>query len=343
MKKNMFIIICIIIALLSIVNIYGYINNAKVSKYIEDSSNLRRKISIIDDFRSTVVEASQFQKLYVLTKKDIYKDGFNKSISSIYNQIEDLYNKGYIDNSYREKLTYSVDEYKALSINALNQTSNYVIAPEVENQILKLNTTQLQVLHEVTIGIASESEHLETHNKDVSLSSSIQNKLIQGVSSIITILVSGFAYYFKTKFKIDDKEIEKVIDYLTKSESDHSADKPNTNPSNSNLVDFDSISTLKDRIYENEILLSNANLLYKQSIKFQSQCNKSELILKEIDIYISKLRIKLDDINDYPNLAQKIILDDIERQLYEFKILFKSLPNYNDFILDISKNMINKK
>lgn len=342
MKKKMFIGISVIIGMLFTINIYGYINNVKVSKYIEDSTILRKKIMVLDEFRSDIVKTSQLQKLYILTQKQSYKDSFDKNIKSIYSQIDSLYSKGYISKYEKDKLTYTMNEYEQLSLDSLNYPSNYIIEPQLEKQITRFNASQLKILHEVTMDISSENEDLESTNKKVSNSSNIQTKLIQGVSSIITILVSGFAYYFKTKFKIDDQEIEKIVDYLTNSESN---DLPkSTIPENKSIdvSEIDYLSQLKDKICENEILLSNANLLYKQSIKFQTQCDKSELILKDIDMYISKLKVKLENIDEYPSIAQKIILDDIENQLLEFKILFKSLPNYNDFIIEISKNMIKK-
>lgn len=343
MKKNMFIGITVILGMLISVNIYGYISNVKISKYIDESTTLREKMLVLDELRSSIVETSQTRQLLILTQKEVYKNSFDKNMKQLYSQIDDLYNKGYINKYEKEKLTYTINDYEQLSLELVSSPSSYTLDPQLEKQMSKFNFNELKILHEVTLDITSENEDFKSNNKNISKSSNIQNKLIQGVSSAITVLVSGFAYYFKTKFKIDDKEIEKIIDFLTNPDTENSPTQPSLNTDTSTLSNLSSISCTKDRVCENESLLTNANLLYKQSLKFKSQCDKSELILKDIDIYIYKLRDQLDDLDDYPASAQKIILDDMERQLYEFKILFKSLPNYNDFILDISKDMINKK
>ncbi|MGL4797450.1 MAG: hypothetical protein ACRC1Y_05435, partial [Paraclostridium sp.] len=303
MKRNIFIGITVILGMLITINVCGYITNEKVSSYIDESTVLREKMLVLDEVRSSIVETSQLQKLYILTQKQSYKDSFDKNIRKIYSQIDDLYSKGYIDKYQKEKLTYTMDEFEQLSVNLVNYPSNYKIDSSLENKIIKFNSSQLEVLHEVTLDIASENEDFKSSNKKVGNISNIQNKLVQGVSSIITVLVSGFAYYFKTKFKIDDKEIEKVIDYLTKVDNEEIPVPSSTDTHTLPLTDLDSIASLKIKVYENEVLLTNANLLYKQSVKFQSQCDKSELILKDIDEYIFKLRSKLESINDYPTNA----------------------------------------
>lgn len=345
MKKKVFIGISSIISMLIIVNIYVYINHQKVSEYVEESNLLRKKILILDEFRGDVVKASQFQKLYILTKKEPYKNDFDKTLNNIYKQIDEFNSNGYISEAEKSQLKYTIDDFQDLSSTYLKDESNYVISQDLEKQILKYNESQLKLLHEVTLDLASQGDNLDSKNSKIGLSSDLQTKLIQAVSSAITILVSGFAYYFKVKLKKDDIDIEDVISYLTKSDDEKKVQLPQEQNSLTNKQ----ISTtpreleeLKNTITQNEILLYNANLLYKQSIKFQSHCIESEQILNEIDVYVKKLKVKLDDIQDYPTSAQKIILNDIENQLIEFKILFRSLPHYNEFIVDISSTMINK-
>lgn len=345
MKKKVFIGISSIISMLIIVNVYVYINHQKVSEYIEESNLLRKKILILDEFRGDVVKASQFQKLYILTKKEPYKNDFDKTLNNVYKQIDEFSSKGYISETEKSQLKYTMDEFQDLSFTSIKYESNYVISEDLEKQILKYNESQLKLLHEVTLDLASQDENLDNKNSKIGLSSDLQTKLIQAVSSAITVLVSGFAYYFKVKLKKDDVDIEDVINYLTKSDDEKKVKSTQKKSSLTNQQVFPNpkeLEELKNTITQNEILLCNANLLYKQSIKFQNQCIKSEQILNEIDVYVKKLKVKLDDIQDYPTSAQKIILDDIEKQLIEFKILFKSLPHYNEFIVDISSTMINK-
>lgn len=295
--------------------------NQKISNYIEDNASLRKKILVLTDLRTDVVKASQTERLYILTQKDSYKKEFDESITNLYKEVDNLYKESYINSSEKKKLVYTLDEFKNVSANYSNHytSNNYTtIDANVEKLIIDYNKSQLNILNEITLDITSDDETFTEKDSSISSNSNFQTKAIQGVSSAITVIVSGFLYYFKKKLNKDN------------------VDKVNNEP------DLSTISDMKDKIIKSEVLLSNANLLYKESVKLKNQCEKTEIILSEIDSYMKKLRGKIDDISDYPTSAQKIILDDIDKQLIELKILFKSLPNYNDFIIDISNNMLDK-
>lgn len=321
MKKKILAGYTAIIVLLLGISVYAYMTNQKISNYIEDNASLRKKILVLTDLRTDVVKASQTERLYILTQKDSYKKEFDESITNLYKEVDNLYKESYINSSEKKKLVYTLDEFKNVSANYSNHytSNNYTtIDANVEKLIIDYNKSQLNILNEITLDITSDDETFTEKDSSISSNSNFQTKAIQGVSSAITVIVSGFLYYFKKKLNKDN------------------VDKVNNEP------DLSTISDMKDKIIKSEVLLSNANLLYKESVKLKNQCEKTEIILSEIDSYMKKLRGKIDDISDYPTSAQKIILDDIDKQLIELKILFKSLPNYNDFIIDISNNMLDK-
>lgn len=336
---------CIVIMVLSLgISVYAYITNQKISNYIEDNASLRKKILVLTDLRTNVVKASQTERLYILTQKNSYKKEFDESITNLYKEVDNLYKDSYINSSEKKKLVYTLDEFKNVSANYSNHytSNNYTtIDDSVEKLILDYNKSQLNILNEITLDITSDDETFTEKDSSISSNSNFQTKAIQGVSSAITVIVSGFLYYFKKKLNKDNVDIEDIINYLTNIDDEDKVTTPPPSKVN-NESDLSTISDMKDKIIKSEVLLSNANLLYKESVKLKNQCEKTEIILSEIDSYMKKLRVKIDDISDYPTSAQKIILDDIDKQLIELKILFKSLPNYNDFIIDISNNMLDK-
>ncbi|MGL5312139.1 MAG: CHASE3 domain-containing protein [Peptostreptococcaceae bacterium] len=337
MKKKFIIIIASVATVLIAVNIYAYINYSKIENYIDELSISRRKIVLLDTFRSDIVRASQFQRLYILTGKESYRNDFKTSISSITKQINESYDKGYISSTEKAKLISTIDSFNNYSIGASANIETYSISNQVEKEIIDYNTYQLNILHQITLDISSEDASASQNNDKITTSSATQTKLIQGVSTFLTVVGSGVGLYFKNHLKKENINIDDIIEYLTKHEDATKKDTTASNDSNTSI----NLNELKEKVSQNEVLLSNAKLLYTQSLKFKNECEKSESLLEDIDIYVEKLKTTLQLIEDYPTSAQKIILEDIEKQLIEFKILFKSLPNYNQFIADISKNMIN--
>lgn len=339
MTKKIIIGITVIFSLLIYISCYAYVSNQKLSEYVKESTTLREKILLLGDLRTEIVKCSQSEKLYLLTNKNDYKKQFNNNLKQVYIKIDDMYNQKYISKTEKDKLLFAIDKYKNSSSTYFNENYSNSITPELENNIIQYNSEQLDVLKEVTLDITSESDDFSQKDNLINAFYSNQTKLIQGASSFITIIISGFLYYFKKKLKKDNVDIEDIINYLTSCEetTNNKVSIPSSTTDNSkNLV------TCKQIIGESEVLLSNAKLLYIQSLKLRDQYEKSDIILSQIDISIKSLKLKLYTLDDYSIAAQNVILDDIENQLINLKILFKSLPYYNEFIIDISKNMISK-
>lgn len=331
MKKKIVISLSVIITMLLSISVYTYITNNKISSYIEESSSLRKKTLILSDLRSDLVKCSQDQILYILTQDKEYKNKFDEGMKEIYQNVENTHKEGYLTLTEKNKLTYTLDNFKDLNINYFNQSYNNSISTQLENEIINYNAEQLKILNNITLDITSQSESIEQENDKINSLSTLQSKSIQSASSLVAIIISGFLYYFKVKLKKDNVDIEDIINYLTTN------DKKNID-NNKNKID--DLNLLKSKITENEILLDNAKLLYMQSLKLKDQYEKSEVILAQIDSSTKILKLILNTLEDYPDTAQKIILNDIEDQLLNLKILFKSLPYYNEFVMDISKNMI---
>lgn len=332
MKKKIIISLSVIITMLLSISVYTYITNNKISSYIEESSSLRKKTLILSDLRSDLVKCSQDQRLYILTQDKDYKNKFNEGMKEIYQNVENMHKEGYLTLTEKNKLTYTLDNFKDLNINYFNQSYNSSISTQLENEIINYNTEQLKILNNITLDITSQSENIEKENDKINSLSALQSKSIQSASSLVAIIISGFLYYFKVKLKKDNVDIEDIINYLTTNDKE--------NIDNDNNKKIDDLNLLKSKITENKVLLDNAKLLYMQSLKLKDQYEKSEVILDQIDSSTKSLKLILNTLENYPDTTQKIILNDIENQLLNLKILFKSLPYYNDFVMDISKNMI---
>lgn len=331
MKKKIVISLSVIITMLLSISVYTYITNNKISSYIEESSSLRKKTLILSDLRSDLVKCSQDQRLYILTQDKDYKNKLNEGMKEIYQNVENMYKEGYLTLTEKNKLTYTLDNFKDLNINYFNKNYNNSISTQLENEIINYNAEQLKILNNITLDITSQSENIEKENDKINSLSTLQSKSIQSATSLVAIIISGFLYYFKVKLKKDDVDIEDIINYLTTNAKENIDD---------NKKKIDDLDLLKSKITENEILLDNAKLLYMQSLKLKDRYEKSEVILAQIDSSTKILKLMLNTLEDYPDTAQKVILNDIEDQLLNLKILFKSLPYYNELVMDISKNMI---
>lgn len=332
MKKKIFISIFIVIMMLLSISTYAYINEQQLSHYIDESSLLKKKVLILSDLRTDLVKCSQVQRLYILTGKKEYKSQFDNNINEIYKFTDDMYKEGYLSYTEKKKLNYTINNFNNLSKDYFIKNHTNHISSQLENEVVNYNNEQLEVLNNITLDISSQSDDIAKENDKINLLYSTQSKLVQGVSSSIAIIISVFFYYFKVKLKKDNVDIDDIINYLSMDEKE----------SLSEVKDTEDLNLFKSKICENELLLNNAKLLYMESLKLKDQCEKSEIILAQIDASVKTFKSLLNNIDDYPDAAQKIILNDIENQLLNLKILFKSLPYYNEFILDISKNMIFK-
>lgn len=332
MKKKIFISISVIIIMLLSVSTYTYINEQQLSHYIEESNVLKKKVLILSDLRTDLVKCSQVQRLYILTGKKEYKNQFDNNIKEIYKVIDDMYKEGYLSVTEKKKLNYTINNFNNLSKDYFIKNHTNYISSQLENELVNYNKEQLKVLNNITLDISSQSDDIAKENDKINLLYSTQSKLVQGVSSSIAVIISGFLYYFKVRLKKDNIDIDDIINYLSKDEKEDLRE----------VKEIEDLNLFKLKIAENELLLDNAKLLYMESLKLKDQCEKSEIILAQIDASVKTFKSLLDDIDNYPDVAQKIILNDIENQLLNLKILFKSLPYYNEFIMDISKNMIFK-
>lgn len=80
---------------------------------------------------SDLVKCSQDQRLYILTQYKDYKNKLDEGMKEIYQNVENIYKEGYLTFTEKNKLTYTLNNFKDLNINYFNQSYNSSISTQL--------------------------------------------------------------------------------------------------------------------------------------------------------------------------------------------------------------------
>lgn len=326
-KKRVIIFSALIIGILIIFNIYLYNSNNNVNNHIEQNVSSAQSLANISNFRIDINRMSQAQKLYILTLKDEYKSEYEFYLNKVYNEINELYANGNIDSTDKTELMNALNEYKSLNNTLIKNIVNTSISENTESILVNANECQIKLLLKLDNSIDFAKSSIDTESNIVKGKTDNQVTIMQTISTLITGIISFFIYFFKKYSKPEDLgDFIKCIDNIE-------TDKENQSKSNSE----NNIELINEKILKYEQMLDIIHAVYKQNTKLKCNLDKCEMIIKDLRKSISKLSQDSNTCNDYA----KNMIDDISEQLIELKILFESLPIYEDSLSDLY-NIINK-
>ncbi|MGL5314353.1 MAG: hypothetical protein ACRC92_13975 [Peptostreptococcaceae bacterium] len=322
-KKKISIFSLAIIFIIFIFNVYIYNSNNNVNTQIQQTTSSTQSLSNISNFRIDINRMSQSQKLYLLTLKDEYKSEHEFYLNKVYNQINVLYTDGDIDKAQKTELLNSLNEYKTLNNTLVKNISGISITEETENIILSANESQIKLLSKLDSSIDLTKSSIEDQNTLLQNLTDFQANGVHVVSTVITSIISFFLYFLKKYSNPEDVgDFIKCIDHLN--DDDNNENKPHSNNNQS-------IELINEKLLKYEKMLEIINAIYKQNSKLECNLSKCEMIIKDLRKSTNKL---IQDSNTCSDVAKNII-DDISEQLTELKILFESLPIYENLLSDL--------
>lgn len=350
----------IIIFLVSL-NIYVYNNSLKVSKYVDESNSHTESIVLIDKFRTDINVMAQVNKLYLLTGKNEYKIEYDETLKRVYKTINDLEASGSISNDDKSDLIKALEEYSHINMETMSSNIINKIDANVENEILKSNEAQLSVFKELDKSVEQTNKTVREKNNVIESILKNQKGNVQFASTIITAIASGIFYYIKKNPAKVGKQVGEIIDCITNIEGEKNFDlnKTEENQENINLKNstkdelyeeikeiekkYDDVKECINNIIKYEKVISYCDLMYSQTIKMEEKIDKSNEIMNEIYIYLNQLKINLRECKDCKDEIKLDLIREIQEKFVELKIVFESIPIYNDVIKEAMQEVINYK
>lgn len=350
----------IIIFLVSL-NIYVYNNSLKVSKYVDESNSHTQSIVLIDKFRTDINVMAQLNKLYLLTGKNEYKVEYDETLKRVYKTINDLESSGRISSNNKSDIVKVLEEYSYINMETMNSNVNNKVDENVENEILKSNEAQLSVLKQLDKSVEQTNATVKEKNNIIESTLKNQKGNVQVASTIITAIGSGIFYYIRKNPVKAGKQVGEIIGCITNIEDEKKANsnkieekQENINLKNSAKEElyeeikeiekkYDDVKECINNIIKYEKVINYCDLMYSQTIKMEEKIDKSNEIMNEIYIYLNQLKINLRECKDCKDEIKLDLLREIQEKFVELKIVFESIPIYNEVIKEAMQEVINYK
>lgn len=297
MRKRLLIIVGIVIILMLGLNVFVYISNSNVSSTIEENSKIQFQITKIDDFRTYVVEMANMQKLYLLTKDENYKTEYENYLNNLYTGLNSLDDNKYITSVEKEELLNTINDYRDINIKIFSQLDSADSNNEIADNVLESNNIQLELLHKASLTIASVSDATDTENTNTLTAIDIQNKVVQGMSTLITIITAVPLYYYKKKLNKENVEVKDILNSILDNGKKEKVAK------SSEEDDWDmndgELKEIRQKINQQSLMVSYITLLVKHNEDISNQWKESEAILKNIEDSLVLLREKIDEMYNH--------------------------------------------
>lgn len=330
-KKILMIIGFIIITLLLALNVYMSIDSKSILETADNNNFNTQSIVIMDKFRLRINEMCQAHKLYLLTGKEEYRAKYEKILNNNYLYMEELLTKGSITEEERAQIAKSLDEYYKLGLESNTLDLDNGNRNEIENEILKSNITQQNILASIDKIVEEKSRIAEEENNIIMSSTTQQKSGVQTVSTIIASVVSAFLYTLR-KFKVDTGKIDellKTLKDLMKKDTEKDIDK-----------DSSKIKNVEKEILNFEKELQSLKIIYKQTYKVGNNLSEVGRIIDRIEIKLDDLNIQIDNTQNCSSKVSDILVEEINGKLIDLKVLLSSLPIYNETIAELSKEIV---
>ena len=312
MKKFLIITLSIIVVFLLSLNIYIVSSNNTLSSNVDDLQTRKNEINSLDNYSINIVNLAHMQKSFLLTGNNNFQTQYSTSLKSAYSTLNELLSNKTITNSDKVEIINYLNDYENINTDLFNNPPTLPLSQEYEDKVLKSDEIQNNILRKLSNIIATKTDSTSKTSSNITESISSQNNIVKVISSFFTLFISGPIYYFIKKYKNGEISFNNIMDTIN--EGEKIVDKY------SNILTYINIT---DKI--NSQLEKDWQEVYALVTTLQTSIN---------DIKLQLLKLQLSDSSTF-----KEKLDEIEMQVLEIKMLLKQLPNYHQFISDLSKNL----
>ncbi len=312
MKKFLIITLSIIVVFLLSLNIYIVSSNNTLSSNVDDLKTRKSEINSLDNYSTNIVNLAHMQKSFLLTGNNDFQTQYSTSLKSAYSTLDELLSNKTITNSDKVEIVNYLNDYENINTDLFNNPPTLPLSQEYEDKVLKSDEIQNNILRKLSNIIATKTDSTSKTSSNITDSISSQNNIVKVISSFFTLFISGPIYYFIKKYKNGEISFNNIMNTID--EGEKIVDKY------SNILTYINIT---DKI--NSQLEKDWQEVYTLVTTLQTSIN---------DVKLKLLKLQLSDSSTF-----KEKLDEVEMQVLEIKMLVKQLPNYHQFISDLSKNL----
>ena len=312
MKKFLIITLSIIVVFLLSLNIYIVSSNNILSSNVDDPQTRKNEINSLDNYSINIVNLAHMQKSFFLTGNNDFQTQYSTSLKSAYSTLDELLSNKTITNSDKVEIVNYLNDYENINTDLFNNPPTLPLSQEYEDKVLKSDEIQNNILRKLSNIIATKTDSTSKTSSNITDSISSQNNIVKVISSFFTLFISGPIYYFIKKYKNGEISFNNIMNTID--EGEKIVDKY------SNILTYINIT---DKI--NSQLEKDWQEVYTLVTTLQTSIN---------DVKLKLLKLQLSDSSTF-----KEKLDEVEMQVLEIKMLVKQLPNYHQFISDLSKNL----
>lgn len=312
MKRFIIITLSIIVVFLLSLNIYIVSSNNTLSTNVDNLQTRKSEINSLGNYSTNIVNLAHMQKSFLLTGNLDFQTQYATSLKSAYSNLDELLADKTISNSDKVEITNYLNDYENINTDLFTTPPKLPLSQEYEDKVLKSDEIQNNILRKLSNIIATKTDSTSKTSSNITESISSQNNIVKVISSFFTLFISGPIYYFVKKYKSGEISFNNIMDSIN--EGEKIVDKY------SNILTYINIT---DKI--NLQLEKDWQEVYTLVTTLQSSIN-------DIKLQLSKLQL-----SDASTFKEK--LEEIEMQVLEIKMLVKQLPNYHQFISELSKNL----
>lgn len=353
-KKLQVVIWSTIIISIVALNIYVCKNSSMITKYVNESNSHTQRIVLIDKFKSDINTIAQANKLYILTQKYEYKIEYEEALKNVYKTINELEADGSISSDEKNELIIALKDYSNINSKTMNINTVSKISEDIENNILKSNQSQLEVLNQLDKSVEETNKNVKEKNNIIESALNNQKGNVQVISTILTAIGSGILYYIKKNPVKLGKQVGEIIGCISNIEenTENASEGKQIDKNNKDIKkdefdeevnkiekEYEEVKKCVDNIIMYEKAIEYFNLIYKQSAKMEVKINQSNEIIDDIFIYLNQLKINIEECKNCSGEIKLDLLNEIQTQLIELKILLETIPIYNEIIKDASNEI----
>lgn len=312
MKKFIIITLSIIIIFLLGLNIYIVSSNDSISSSVDNLQSRKSEIDSLNSYSTNIINLAHIQKSFLLTGSENFKNQYSTSLESAYNTLDELLSNSTITNSDKVEIINYLNDYEIINNDFFENPPTLPLSQELEDKVLKSDEIQNNILGKLSTIIAAKTDSTSKTSSNISNSISSQNNIVKVLSSFFTLVISGPIYYFIKKYKNGEITFNNIIDTINEGEK---------------IVDK----------YSN--VLTYINITEKINSQLEKDWQEVYNLVTSLQSSISNIRSQLLKLQQSDSYTFKEKLEEIEIQVLEIKLLVKQLPNYHQFISDLSKNL----
>lgn len=347
MKKLSIYFIILTLILVIALNLFLFYNYSSVSNTLNNSNNIRNTITELDKFKSTITEMSDAGESFILTGNTDYKSKYEDSLNNAYSNLNSLVDNNIISSQDKDTIVDLIKDYEFINESIFNSNISYPISSDIETLVNNSSNAKLKILHSISNLISTHWESLEESTNNISHTIGNQKTFVSWMSSIFTALMAIPPFLVK-KFSKNFNKIANSTDSLTASNQSSSTSKDDSSPLSESVNaletffnfknNIDEIKEVRDQLIQNATLINFLNVVdfnNTEMAKNYTDCKNKLILITNKFVDIQKKCSENSSINVCNEINSiKIVLD-------ELSLSINNLYNYNEYMINISKLLLN--